>query len=471
LEDQTVVARKETIVKGIAVLVGLAVLGMVLVSVTAWSQKHSFAISAAAEVGDVPTGPAVFELATDQPDSIRLTEAGIAALKISTTKVQHAPPPEPLRLPGSLLLDPSRLVRVHARFPGELAQIGTITEAGTGSDVRNTAAKRPLRYGDRVLKGQMLAVVWSKDIGEKKSELIDAISKLGVDRSQLSRYEQVEKGVVPERLILDARRNVEADLIAEEKALRTLISWRVSPEEIEAVRKEAREIQSRTPHGDKNVARTWAETEVRAPISGTIVEKNYNVGDIIDNTQDIFKVADLSRIQVVANVYEEDLPALRALRPEQRHWKIDIKSDPNDVPIPGNWDLIGNIIDPTQHAGAIMGWLDNFEGKLSVGQFITATIELLPDPELVAIPTSAVVEEGDTSSVFIESKHYPHTFTRRRVAVVRRGRTLVHVRAVPSDLERAAGAQPLKADESVVDSGVLELASELDNLKSAALAK
>ena len=61
-------------------------------------------------------------------------------------------------------------------------------------------------------------------------------------------------------------------------------------------------------------------------------------------------------IKIREIAYEEDLPLLRSLSPEQRRWKIDIKSDPNDEPVSGQFDQIGNIIDPAQHSGAVMGW-------------------------------------------------------------------------------------------------------------------
>jgi len=48
-------------------------------------------------------------------------------------------------------------------------------------------------------------------------------------------------------------------------------------------------------------------------MAGVILEKNFTVGDIVDTTHDMFKIADLSRLGVMANVYEEDLPKLVAL--------------------------------------------------------------------------------------------------------------------------------------------------------------
>ena len=72
----------------------------------------------------------------------------------------------------------------------------------------------------------------------------------------------------------------------------------------------------------------WAETEVRAPMDGMILEENFTVGDIVDTEQVLFLIADLSRIEVLANVYEEDLSMIRRLPQNLRRWKVDLKSDP-----------------------------------------------------------------------------------------------------------------------------------------------
>src|SRR2546421_442752 len=84
---------------------------------------------------------------------------------------------------GTVALDNERLARVHTRFAGEVMAVGTPTgHETTELPDEGSSAERPLQVGDRVRKGQLLAVVWSKDLGEKKSELIDALSKLKFDR-------------------------------------------------------------------------------------------------------------------------------------------------------------------------------------------------------------------------------------------------------------------------------------------------
>lgn len=397
-----------------------------------------------------------------RPEAVQITDEGLKTFGVETVSVEQSPPPEPLRLSGSILLDPNRMVRIHARFPGELVSLGTVPVHASRAGDDAVIERRPLQFGDHVSKGQILAVVWSKDVGEKKSEYVDAISKRDIDKTLLDKYEQASQ-VISQRTIFEARRNYEADLIAVARAERTLRSWRLTDEEIQEIRAEAKRVQKREVH-DAEGDRVWAETEIRCPINGIILEKNFNIGDILDPAQDLFKVADLDRVQVAANAYEEDLPLLKNLDPEHRKWKIDIKADPHDVPIDGTFDIIGNIIDPAQHAGAVMGTLDNPGGRLSIGEFITATIPLPADPALVLVPTSALIEDGHSTQVFVEIDGQPGQFARRKIAVVTRGRQRTYVRGEPNSDELAAGDEWLKPGDRVIASGAMELAAALKAL-------
>lgn len=394
------------------------------------------------------------ELVDGTSDTIRLVQGDAASLLgLKLVEVRSAPSNEPLRLPGTLALDPNRLIHVHSRFDGEAVSIGQIRDAD--------GKMRPLQYGDRVTRGQLLAIVWSKEIGEKKSELMDASSRLEASRTILERLESLPPGIVAERVIHEARRDVEAGIIALARAEQTLRSWRLTDDEIATIYQELRAIEKDSQAVNSRVEREWAEIEVRAAIDGVIIEKNFNVGDMVDTDDDLFKIADLSRLQVVASIYEEDLGAVRALKPSERRWTIDLKSDPTDNHLPGTFDLIGSVIDPAQRTGVLMGRLDNSAGQLAAGQFITATIELPQDPHLVAVPETAIVDEGGSSSVFVETHHGRREYARRHVTVVRRGLGTAYVSGKPAD-----GALPLLAGERVVTSGVLRLGGELATLRT-----
>ncbi len=403
-------------------------------------------------------GSTLFELTGDE--SIKVSAEAVAAIGLETVEVELASAPDPLRLPGYLLVDPNGLVPVHSRFAGEVVQIGQ-TEL---IDANGQRYKRRIRFGDTVKEGQLLAVVWSTDIGQKKSELVDAMSRLDLDQQVYEQLRSAGREVVPQRQIVEAKRAVDADQIAINSARRTLISWKITKEEIAQVEREAEQIRRKELQTD--AAKTWSELEIRAPMDGVILEKNVNTGEIVDTNDNLFKVADLDLIQVLAYVFEEDLPLIERLNPAQRLWQIDLKSDPIDTPRQGKFEVVGSVIDQTLRTAPIIGWLVNRDRKFRANQFVTATIALPPDPGLVSVPTSALIEEGSTAAVFVETDPTVHEVTRRVVAVTRRGEKSVFIRSEPSDDERREGAVPLQAGERVVMSGGLELDSELTNLKS-----
>src|SRR5262249_325826 len=67
-------------------------------------------------------------------------------------------------LNGVLALDTNRLASIHTRFAGEVVALGTAQGGETQTPDRDASAERPLRPGDIVKKGQLLAVVWSKEL-------------------------------------------------------------------------------------------------------------------------------------------------------------------------------------------------------------------------------------------------------------------------------------------------------------------
>ena len=320
-----------------------------------------------------------------------------------------------LELSGSLILDSDRLAHVHARFPGEVVELGV----GDGS--------QPIAFGQHVHKGQVLAVIWSRDLGEKKSELIDGLSQLRVDEETLQRLSDASsKGAIPERTLREAQRRVEADRIAVSRSVRTLQSWRISKGEIDAVRAEAaRLVREKMPAHD-DVVQQWARVDVVAPLSGVVIERNVALGELVDTSADLFKIADLTRLHMSAHAYEEDMPTLDALPASQRVWSVTVGSDGDAATRIGRFDQVGCIIDPNQHTALVMGWVDNLDGKLRVGQFVKTRLEIPPPPGEVVVPASALCEESDRAYVFVQIDG-KSMYARRTVAVIRHQGDEVHI--------------------------------------------
>jgi cobalt-zinc-cadmium efflux system membrane fusion protein len=389
----------------------------------------------------------------------------------------------PLLMPGTTMLDPTRLIPIRALFApspssAQVVEIGTIEEdrLKTGS---TTSHRRELRSGDKVTKGNLLAVFYSVDVGNKKNDLIDAIYQLKLDSQILQRW-QAKAAVVPDVMLWQQKKAVEGDINALNRAVSTLRTWGIPEEDIQAVRDEAERVkpedaEKRLKQHDRANFDRWARVEIKAPDDGIIVERNITAHTVVsDNTLNLFQIAKLDedgsgpRLYVVANCPEDDLPELQALPEQARVWTI---TTVGAQPLKGYIDDISYIIDPNDHTVKVKGHIDNKEGRLLAGKMISAKIELPPPPDVVEVPTDSVVDDGQQSSVFVQTNAEKQYYTMRRVELVGRFDHTLFVRNRPFTKAEELTAEeaelgmlpkrPLLPGERILRTGVGELKTAL----------
>jgi membrane fusion protein, heavy metal efflux system len=463
-------------------LVLLAVLGMV-------SGAVPLPWSAAAAEGSTASDPKAaaldVKLVEGQPNTLFVPEDVRKALGIrkgNEDVVVVAKKPtqmRPLTMSGSTALDPTKLFRVRARFApspssAECVQIGQIAQDPRRSGSLTTVY-RELRSGDRVVKGDLLAVFYSVDVGNKKNDLIDAIYQLKLDDEILKAAKNKIESV-PAVFIWNAERNLQGDVNTVNRAVAMLQTWGISEEDIQAVRNEAVNVIKRGGVHDKKVDELWPRVEVKAPADGVIIERNLALHEIVvDNTTNLFQIADVNKLFIATNVPEDDLPELEALREmsgDAIHWTVRTVGS---EPIPGYIDDIGYIIDPNQHTAVVKGYIDNKGEKLRGGQFVRGTVELPPPPGVVELPNGSVIEDGLQSVVFVETDAQKHYYTMRRVQVMHRFEKSVFVRSKPfkkdegepTPEEADLGLLPKQAllpGERLLETGVGELKAALLDL-------
>lgn len=457
--------RLALLVVGVLAVVGIGVAAVPLVkdwSITDWWKGTRYG-----EPSSPGANALSVKLVANKPDTIELTADVVKKLGVQVAEVKKATQTRPLQLSGSLNFDFNNLAQVRARFPGEIVEIGTVAE-GPGNSSAPVTTSRPVRPGDRVVKGQLLAVVWNADLGGKKAELADALSALKLDQKNLeAQKDAYERGAIPPATVRLAERAVEMDLIRVNAAERTLRTWRVPEEEIAAVKEEATRIAERQGKRDKDKEMNWARVELRAPFDGTVVQKDVAIHNFVDTSTDLFRIAKLDQLTVYANAYEEDLPALDTLPAEQRRWQIRLQNEPHAKPMPGMIERITLAIDPTQHTAMVVGDVENRDGHLRAGQYITAIIELPPPGEQVVIPTAALVEDGKESIVFVQTDPNELQYAQRSVAVARREMDRVYVRLKLTGAEEQKGLKSLQPGERVVTGAAIILKAALEDLLTA----
>ncbi len=262
---------------------GLVVLLLIVATIGAANGALKLSGKSDADTAEVqappPSSASGIELVSGEPHTLYLPEGVRKALGIRKDNVdQIATAVKPTRtrdlaMPGTTMLDPTRLIPIRALFApspssAQVIEIGTIEEdrMKTGDTVSH---RRELRSGDRVTKGNLLAVFYSVDVGNKKNDLIDAIYQLKLDSQILRRWE-AKVAVVPDVMLWQQKKAVQGDINSINRAVSTLRTWGIPEEDIQAVRDEAERVkpedaEKRLKQRDKSNFDRWARVEIKAP--------------------------------------------------------------------------------------------------------------------------------------------------------------------------------------------------------------
>jgi cobalt-zinc-cadmium efflux system membrane fusion protein len=421
----------------------------------------------------VPGMPHTIEVPDDVRKSLGIRKGSTELI----TTVHRPTRTRTMQLPGSTALDPTRLYRIRARFaPARVTEIAQVRDVAASQAAGKTVF-RELRTGDRVAKGDLLAVFYSVEVGNKKNDLIDALVQRYLDEQILEKAEKAFRtGALPEVFMLNAQRNVEADRNAERRAVNNLRTWDIPEEEIKACYDEAERLK-KLQGKERDLAKIekndkWPVVKLVAPDDGVIIDRNVSHSEmIVDSTVNLFQIAKVDRLLVLANAPEDDLPTLQALSPQSRKWTVQTVGIKEEKGLSGPIDEIGYLIDPNQHTAIIKGYIDNPEGRLRAGQFISASVQVPPPDGVVEVPIDAIAEDGQQCVVFVQPDPTKHQYTMRRVIVVQRFDTFAFIRSEPiAEAERLTAEEkelglqprePLQAGERILACGVVELKAAL----------
>jgi RND family efflux transporter MFP subunit len=126
-----------------------------------------------------------------------------------------------------------------------------------------------------------------------------------------------------------------------------------------------------------------------APASGFITRLGVRSGMEVQPNSNLYTIADLSRVWVLADVYEYELPWLALGQTAT----VELSYLPG-VPMQGELTYIAPFLDPKTRTAEVRLELDNAAGKLKPEMFGNAIIAGAPHPGALAIPTEAVIRSG-----------------------------------------------------------------------------
>jgi membrane fusion protein, heavy metal efflux system len=153
-------------------------------------------------------------------------------------------------------------------------------------------------------------------------------------------------------------------------------------------------------------------TTITAPIGGTVVARKVGPGQYVkaDSNEALYTIADLSTMWLKAQIFEQDIAQVRV----GQEIEARVSAVPNRV-FKARIDTINSASDLTTRRVVVRSEIENPDGVLKSEMFGTFKISIDEPTRSPAVPTDAVIREGDTATIWIETE--PLLFKRRAVEI------------------------------------------------------
>jgi cobalt-zinc-cadmium efflux system membrane fusion protein len=283
--------------------------------------------------------------------SFVLSDAMMQRTKFDTARVEDIR--NELKLFGKVIPDNSKVSEVFPIVGGNVAEVN-------------------VELGDYVEKGKVLAVIKSGEVAELDRERKDAQNDLLVS----------EKNLQIATDLYDSKLNSERDVITARK-------------EVEKAQSELKRISEVfSIYGLTSESNYY----VKSPISGFVIEKKINRDMQLrsDRSENIFSIAQIDHLWVMANVNETDISKIKL------GYEADIQtlSYPDRI-FHGQVDRIFNLLDPQTKTMKVRIPIDNLDYALKPEMSTTVVLKYSEGKSMLAVPASAVIFDKSKNFVMI----------------------------------------------------------------------
>ena len=266
-------------------------------------------------------------------------------LGIKTTKAKLKDVQKEIKALGTVMPDETKLAHIHTKFSGYIQKVSADYE------------------GKLVSKGQPLFTVYSPELVSTQEEYLLALE--AEEKLKDSKFPEIAKSQA--ELLSAARKRLEL--------------WDVSSEQIDKL-KETKQVTK--------------ELTIYSPVNGFITKREAFEGTEIKPEDTLYDIADLSKVWVVVEVYENDLPFVTVGQ------TATINFDYEDIkPFVGKITYIYPTIDPTTRTLKIRLEVNNSGFKLKPDMYINAILATKIGKHVV-IPTRAAIDSGKRQVVFVK---------------------------------------------------------------------
>ena len=283
--------------------------------------------------------------------------------KVTLVKVGQADIREVLRIPGSIQVDEQRMARIGAPVTGRITEID-------------------VQLGQHVKQSQALATLNSTELAQNQLVYIKALQQIDLQTKAVDR----------------ARVLLEADVISKAELQRRESELSAAQAELNAAADQL-QVLGMSPQGIAKLSKSsqmHSFSTVTARISGTVITRKVNLGQVVQPADELFVVADLSKVYAVAEVPERQIDLI------EKGQEVDILIPSiNDKPIKGKLVYVSDIVNPETRTVMVRSELSNTEHEIKPDMLVSMLVQSKPISKL-SVPVKAIVRENDKNYVFVQ---------------------------------------------------------------------
>ncbi|WP_142455440.1 efflux RND transporter periplasmic adaptor subunit [Gracilimonas mengyeensis] len=348
---------------------------------------------------------------SEHSGEVHLSQDQMASLNISVDTLRAGSASSVIERPASVMYDMDRIAKVGPRIEAKVVKV-----------LKD--------LGDYVEEGEPIVQMSSVGLGKIKADYIRLRAAIKKEEAHFKREQNLyEQDISSQAELLQAELEYEqakAELDAASEALRL---YGLSQNDIQNIK-----AGSDTP---------LSYFYLSSPLSGTIQERNLSPGQTIGPNETPVHVADLSKVWVMIDGYEQDI---RNLSTGQKV-ELSVRSMPGST-FTGTTDWISYELDKETRTMPVRALFDNPDGQLRAGMFGTARIYTNSKETAALIPVDAIQQIEGSNRVFVPGEE-PGSF---RPVAVRLGNER------DGYVEVLAGLEP---GQTAVLSGAFDLKSAL----------
>lgn len=312
---------------------------------------------------------------------------------IDIALVQERPVIEAVVANGEVLYDQTRAAQPTSRVAGTVWRVEK-------------------QIGDKVRKGEVLALIDAADVGRAKGEFLQAIAQVRLKQSTLERLRQLTKDeIIAGRQFREAEAAYQEMRIRLQSAQQTLVNLDlpVRAESFADMDTEeiGHQIQFLGLPADlvKSLDATSTTSNLfplRSSLNGVVVDRNVVESAVVDTSTKLFELADVSQMWLTLNVRQEDARYISLGQPVLFQ-PSDSKGEP-EVQSTVAW--ISTAADDQTRTIKVRVALSNMDGRLRANTFGRGRIVLREEPSAIVVPSEAVHWDGSCHVVFVRDKNY-----------------------------------------------------------------